>query len=70
MMLHPTTAHQLAAERQRQLLDHSSRHRQARTAQAARSGRAARAARAARRATATRIRPYLLGRVRAVLSST
>jgi hypothetical protein len=64
MMLHPTTAHQLAAERQRQLLDHASRHRQARTAQAARS------ARSVRQATATRIRPYLLGRVRAVLSST
>jgi hypothetical protein len=60
MMLHPTTAHQLAPERQRQLLDHASRHRQARTAQAARS---------ARQATATRIRPYLLGRVRAVLTS-
>ena len=38
-MLHPTIAQQLAAERQRDLLDHASRHRQARTAQAARSAR-------------------------------
>jgi hypothetical protein len=60
MMLHPTTARQLAAERQRQLLDQASRHRQARTA---------RAVRPARQATAARIRPYLLGRVRAALTS-
>lgn len=60
MMLHPTIAQQLAAGRQRELLDHASRHRQARSAQAARS---------ARRATAARTGPYLLRRVHAVLTS-
>jgi hypothetical protein len=60
MMLHPTISQQFAAERQRELLDHASRHRQARTAQAARS---------ARPATAARTRPYLLRRVHAVFTS-
>jgi len=60
MMLHPTIAQQLAAERQRELLHHASRHRQARTAQAARP---------ARPATVARTRPYLLGRVYAVFTS-
>ena len=55
MMYHPAMAQQLAAERQRDLLDHA-RHRQARTA------------RAARPAVATRTRP-LLRRVQAVLTS-
>ena len=41
MMLHPTITQQLAAERQRELLDHASRDRQARTARAARSARKA-----------------------------
>ena len=57
MMHHPEIARQLAAERQRNLLDHASRHRQAR------------AARPARHATAARTRPQLLSRVRAVLTS-
>ncbi len=57
MMLHPTIAQQLAAERRRDLLDHASRHRQARTAQAARS------------TTADRTRPYLLRRAHAALTS-
>jgi hypothetical protein len=56
MMYHPAMAQQLAAERQRDLLDHARRHRQARTA------------RAARPAVATRTRP-LLRRVQAVLTS-
>ena len=60
MMHHPYMAQQLAAERQRDLLDHASQDRQA---------RAARAARAARPATAPRTRPYLLRRVRAALTS-
>jgi hypothetical protein len=60
MMLHPTIAQQLAAERQRDLLDHASRHRQARTAQAARS---------ARPATADGTRPRLLRRAHAALTS-
>ena len=60
MMLHPAIAQQLVAERQRDLLDHASRHRQARTAQAAQS---------ARQATVARTRPSLLGRVHAVLTS-
>jgi hypothetical protein len=60
MMLHPEIAHQLAAERQRELLDHASRHRQARTAQATRS---------AHPATAARTMPYLVQRLRAVLTS-
>jgi hypothetical protein len=59
MMLHPTISQQLATERQRQLLDHASRHRQARTVQAARS---------ARRATVAGTRPRLFRRVRAVLA--
>jgi hypothetical protein len=59
MMLHPTITQQLAAERQRQLLDHASSRRQARIAQAARS---------ARQATAAPARPRLLRRVRAVLA--
>lgn len=60
MMFHPTIARQLAAERQREILDHASRHRQARTAQATRP---------ARLATADRTRPYLLRRARAALTS-
>lgn len=60
MMLHPAIAQQLVAERQRDLLDHASRHRQARTAQAAQS---------ARPATVARTRPNLLGRVHAILTS-
>ena len=60
MMLHPEIARQLAAERQRDLLDHASRHRQARTAQAARP---------ARQATVARTRLNLLGRVHAILTS-
>jgi hypothetical protein len=60
MLFHPEIAHQLAAERQRELLDHASRHRQARTAQAARS---------ARQATAARTRPYRLRWVHAVRTS-
>jgi hypothetical protein len=60
MMHHPAIAQQLVAERQRDLLDHGSRHRQARTARGARS---------ARPATAARTRPYLLRRVRAALAS-
>ena len=59
-MLHPEIARQLAAERQRDLLDHATRHRQARTAQAARS---------TRQATVARTRPRLLGRVHALLTS-
>jgi hypothetical protein len=59
MMLHPTITQQFATERQRELLDHASRHRQARTARAARSGR---------RATVARTRPGLIGRVRAGLA--
>jgi hypothetical protein len=66
MMHHPYMAQQIAAERQRDLLDRASRHRQARTARAARS---ARAARAARPATAHRSGPYLLRRVYAALTS-
>ena len=60
MMLHPAIAQQLVAERQRDLLDHASRHRQA---------RAARAARSARPATAGRTRPHLLRRARVALTS-
>ena len=60
MMLQPEIARQLAAERQRDLLDHASRHRQA---------RAARAARPTRHATAAQTRPRLLGRVHALLTS-
>ena len=60
MMLHPTIAQQFAAERQRDLLDHASRYRQARTARAARS---------AHPATTALTRPYLLRRVHAVLTS-
>ncbi len=59
MMLHPTIIQQLAAERQRELLDHASRHRQARTAQAGQS---------ARQATVARTRPYGFRRVHAVLT--
>ena len=58
MMHHPYIAQQLAAERQRDMLDRASRHR-----------RAARAARAARPATADRARPYLLRRAYAALTS-
>jgi hypothetical protein len=57
-MLHPTIAQQLAAERQRDLLDQASRHRQARTAQAVRSARPA----------ANRTRPDFLRRVQAALT--
>jgi hypothetical protein len=60
MMLHPEIARQLAAERQRDLLDHARRHRQARAAQAARP---------ARQAPAAPTRPRLLGRVHALLTS-
>ena len=60
MMIHPEIARQLAAERQRELLDHARRHRQARTARSARS---------ARQATVASARPSLLGRVHAVLTS-
>lgn len=61
MMIHPEIARQFAAQRQRELLDHARRHRQARTARSARS---------ARQATAARTRPsHLLGRVYAVLTS-
>ena len=60
MMHHPAIAQQLMAERQRDLLDRASRHRQA---------RAARAARAARPATAHRSGPYLLRRAYAALTS-
>ena len=60
MMLHPTIAQQLTAERQRELLDHASRHRQARTAQAARP---------ACPATAARSRPHLLRKARVALTS-
>ena len=63
MMHHPAIAQQLMAERQRDLLDRASRHRQARAA------RAARAARPARPATAHRAGPYLLRRARAALTS-
>ena len=60
MMHHPANAQQLMAERQRDLLDRASRHRQA---------RAARAARAAPPAPADRARPYLLRRAYAALTS-
>ena len=59
MMLHPTIAQQLTAERQRELLDHASRDRQAHTARAAQS---------VRKATVTQTRPHLLRRVHAVLA--
>jgi hypothetical protein len=59
MMLHPAITQQLAAERQRQLLDHASSCRQA---------RAARAVRSARRATVAPARPHFLRRVHAVLA--
>jgi hypothetical protein len=59
MMPHPAITKQLAAERQRELPDHASRHQQARTAQAARS---------ARQAMAPRTRPCLRS-VHAVPSS-
>jgi hypothetical protein len=57
MMFHPTIAQQLATERQRELFDHASRHRQARTA------------RPARPATADRSRPNFLRRARTALAS-
>lgn len=60
MMLHPTITQQLAAERQRELLDHASRDRQARTVRAAQS---------ARKATVAQTRPRLLRRVHAALTS-
>lgn len=60
MTFHSTIAQQLATERQRELLDHASHLRQVRTAQAAQS---------VRRATVVRTRPYLISRVRAVLTS-
>jgi hypothetical protein len=60
MMHHPAIAQQLAAQRQRDLLEYASRRRQARTA---------RAARPARSATVPRTGPYLLRRVRAALTS-
>jgi hypothetical protein len=60
MMHHPTIAQQIAAERQRDMLDRARRHRQA---------RAARAARVARPAPAHRARPYRLRRAYAALTS-
>ena len=60
MMHHPTIAQQIAAERQRDMLDRASRDRLARTARTARS---------ARPATPGRTRPYLLRRARAALTS-
>jgi len=60
MMLHPTITQQLAAERQRELLDHASRDRQARTVRAAQS---------APKATVAQTRPRLLRRVHAALTS-
>jgi hypothetical protein len=60
MMLHPTITQQLAAERQRELLGHASRDRQARTARAAQS---------ARKATVAQTGPRLLRRVHAALTS-
>jgi len=60
MIHHPEIARQIAAERQRELLDHASRHRQARAAQAARP---------TRQASAAPARPRLLGRVHALLTS-
>ena len=60
MMHHPYIAQQLAAERQRDLLDRASRHRQARTA---------RAARPARPAAPGRTRPYRLRRAYTALTS-
>jgi len=60
MMHHPAIAQQLMAERQRDLLDRASRHRQA---------RAARAARAARPAAPGRARPHRLRRAYAALTS-
>jgi hypothetical protein len=60
MMLHPAIAQQLAAERQRDLLNHASRHRQA---------RAARPARAPRPAKPDRARPSLLRKAYAALCS-
>lgn len=60
MMHHPAIAQQLAAERQRDMLDRASHHRQARTARAARS---------ARPAAPGRTRPHRLRRVYAALTS-
>ena len=60
MMHHPAIAQQLAAERQRDLLDRASRDRQA---------RAARTARAARPAAPGPSRPYLLRRAYTALIS-
>lgn len=59
MMLNPTIAQLLAAERQRDMLGRAGRDRQARTAHAARS---------ARPATAERARPYLLRRAYTALA--
>jgi hypothetical protein len=59
MMLPPAISQQFAAERQRELLDHASRHQQARTARAARS---------VQPATATGTRPYFLRKIHAVLA--
>ena len=60
MMHHPYIAQQLAAERQRDMLDHASRDRLA---------RAARAARAAHPAAPRRTRPHRLRRTYAALTS-
>ena len=60
MMHSPTIAQQLAAERQRDMLDHASRDRLA---------RAARAARAAHPAAPRRTRPHRLRRAYAALTS-
>jgi hypothetical protein len=57
---HPAIAQQLAAERQRDLLDHASHHRQARAAQAAQARRPAKPDRA---------RPSLLRKAYAALAS-
>jgi hypothetical protein len=66
MIHHPYIAQQLAAERQRDMLDRASRHRQPRAARAART---ARSARAARPVPTDRSRPYLLRRAFAALTS-
>ena len=60
MMHHPYIAQQLAAVRQRDMLDHASRDRLA---------RAARAARAAHPAAPRRTRPHRLRRAYAALTS-
>lgn len=63
MMHHPAIAQQIAAERQRDMLDQADRQRLARTA------RTGRAARTARPATQGPSGPYLLRRAYAALTS-